>query len=114
MTAEERPRNASPSGNQAEDVRVGWRMAGLAWRFTTEVIAGAVLGWLIGSWLGDANLGALIGTGIGLAVAMYSLMRGALKLNASLDRLGQARSTGAVAERKFGGPSESGNSGERP
>jgi F0F1-type ATP synthase assembly protein I len=112
MDAEERLRNASKSHNETEDVRVGWRMAGLAWRFTTEVIAGAVLGWLIGSWLGDANLGALIGTGIGLAVAMYSLMRGALKLNASLDRLGQTRSTKAGAQRKFGGTSDGGSPGD--
>jgi F0F1-type ATP synthase assembly protein I len=112
MDAEERLRNASKSHNETEDVRVGWRMAGLAWRFTTEVIAGAVLGWLIGSWLGDANLGALIGTGIGLAVAMYSLMRGALKLNASLDRLGQTRSTKEGAQRKFGGTSDGGSPGD--
>lgn len=87
-------------------------MAGLAWRFTTEVIAGAVLGWLVGSWLGDTNMGALIGTGIGLAVAMYSLMRGALKLNASLDRLGGARSHAKSPAKDFGSPSDRGRSGD--
>lgn len=91
---------------------MGWRMAGLAWRFTTEVIAGAVLGWLVGSWLGDTNMGALIGTGIGLAVAMYSLMRGALKLNASLDRLGGARSHAKGTAKDFGSPSDRGRSGD--
>lgn len=91
---------------------MGWRMVGLAWRFTTEVIAGAVLGWFLGSWLGDANMGALVGTGIGLAVAMYSLMRGALKLNASLDRLGGVRSNTKGTSKDFGVPSDRGRGGD--
>jgi len=114
MDADGSSRKASPTRGQDEDVRVGWRMAGLAWRFTTEVIAGAVLGWLVGSWLGDANLGALIGTGIGLAVAMYSLMRGALKLNASLDRLGGARSTTKDNMKNFGGATDRARGGDTP
>jgi len=90
-------------------------MAGLAWRFTTEVIAGAVLGWLVGSWLDAANNGALIGTGIGLAVATYSLMRGALKLNASLDRLGGGGSAGSGGQRdRDRGSREGGSSGNAP
>ncbi|MBM4101799.1 MAG: hypothetical protein FJ256_06000 [Phycisphaerae bacterium] len=114
MDTEGSPRKSSPSGGQGEDVRVGWRMAGLAWRFTTEVIAGAVLGWLVGSWLGDTNMGALIGTGVGLAVAMYSLLRGALKLNASLDRLGGGRSSSKGTANGFVGTSNRGRSGNAP
>ncbi|MBM4008589.1 MAG: AtpZ/AtpI family protein [Planctomycetes bacterium] len=112
MDADGSSRKASPTRGQDADVRVGWRMAGLAWRFTTEVIAGAVLGWLVGSWLGNTNMGALIGTGIGLAVAMYSLMRGALKLNASLDRLGGGRSSTKGIAQDSGGPADRGRNGD--
>lgn len=66
---------------------------GLAWQFVTEMLAGAALGWVIGLWLGDETIGALIGTGIGFVIATYSLIRGALKLNAVLDRMDKSKGT---------------------
>ncbi len=69
-------------------------MMGLGWQFVTEMLAGAFLGWGIGIWFGDETVGALIGTGLGLIVATYTLIRGALKLNASLDRIDQATRSG--------------------
>ncbi len=65
-------------------------MMGLAWEFVTQMIAGALLGWGIGTWLGNESLGSLIGTGVGLIVATYSLIRGGMKLNRELDRIASA------------------------
>ncbi len=66
-------------------------MMGLGWQFVTEMLAGAFLGWIVGKWLGNETVGALIGTGSGLTVATYSLIRGALKLNSALDRMDKSK-----------------------
>lgn len=65
-------------------------MMGLGWQFITEMLAGAFMGWAIGSWFGNESLGTLIGTGAGFAIATYTLIRGALKLNAALDKIERA------------------------
>ncbi len=65
-------------------------MMGLGWQFVTEMLAGALLGWGIGAWLGDETTGTMIGTLVGFAIATYSLIRGAIKLNAALDKLDRA------------------------
>jgi len=83
-------RRAAESNDQAQ-TRIGWRMMGLGWQFVTEMLAGAFLGWWIGRWLGNETVGALIGTGCGLVVATYFLIRGALKLNSILDRMDKAK-----------------------
>ncbi len=75
------------SSREQEEMRVGWRMMGLAWGFVTEMIGGALLGWGIGLWFGNDTLGALIGTGAGLVVATYSLIRGGMRLNRQLDEI---------------------------
>ncbi|MSR28399.1 MAG: hypothetical protein EXS03_02340 [Phycisphaerales bacterium] len=72
---------------EREEVRVGWRMMGLAWGFVTQMLAGALLGLGVGVWLGDETMGALFGTGTGLVVATYFLLRGGLRLNRELDRI---------------------------
>lgn len=77
----------SKKEQERAEIRVGWRMMGLAWEFITQMIAGALLGWLIGVWLGNDTIGALIGTGLGFVVAMYSLIRGGLRLDKELDRI---------------------------
>ncbi len=77
----------SKKEQEQAEIRVGWRMMGLAWEFITQMIAGALLGWLIGVWLGNDTIGALIGTGLGFVVAMYSLIRGGLRLDKELDRI---------------------------
>ena len=66
---------------------------GLGWQFVTEMLAGAFFGWIVGRWRGDETIGALIGTGCGLAVATYTLIRGALKLNSALDRMNKSKGT---------------------
>ena len=75
------------SSTEREETRVGWRMMGLAWEFVTQMIAGALLGWGVGLWCGNDTVGAIIGTGVGLVVATYSLIRGGLKLNRELYRI---------------------------
>ena len=79
--------------DEQAQVRIGWKMMGLGWQFVTGMLAGAFFGWIVGRWLGDETIGALIGTGCGLAVATYTLIRGALKLNSALDRMNKSKGT---------------------
>lgn len=81
------PSSKARDAKEQAQVRIGWRMMALAWEFVTQMIAGALLGYGIGLWLGNDVLGALIGTGMGLAVATYTLIRGAMRLNSQLDRI---------------------------
>lgn len=61
-------------------------MAGLGFQVATEVAAGALLGWLFDRWRGTGSTGMLTGALIGIAVALFSLVRGARKLHRALDR----------------------------
>jgi F0F1-type ATP synthase assembly protein I len=72
----------SKASAEAEELRLGWRMAGLAFTMSSEVAAGALLGWLI-DWLTGApgNRWLLIGALVGIAVGMWSFIKGALRLN---------------------------------
>ena len=75
-----------PSQDHLEgEIRVGWRMAGLGMEVSFQVAAGALLGWWFDQWRGTSPKGILTGSLIGIAVAMWSLIRGALKLNRMLD-----------------------------
>lgn len=71
-------------------MRIGYKMMGLGWQFVTEMIAGAFLGWAIGYWFGNETRGTIIGTGFGFVIATYTLIHGALKLNAALDKMERA------------------------
>ncbi len=51
-----------------------------------QVAAGALLGWLFDRWRGTAPTGLLVGSVIGIVIGLWSLVRGALKLNRDLDR----------------------------
>ncbi|MHC5003983.1 MAG: AtpZ/AtpI family protein, partial [Planctomycetota bacterium] len=70
-----------------EQVRIGWQMAGLGFQSTSEVIAGALLGWLWDLWRGTAPTGVLIGSITGLVVGLYTLVRQSLRLNRRLDEI---------------------------
>ncbi len=50
------------------------------------VVAGAILGWGFDRWRGTASTGLLVGSLMGIVVGMWTLIRGALKLNRLLDR----------------------------
>jgi F0F1-type ATP synthase assembly protein I len=77
-------------GRREEDtdaeVRVGWRMSGLGMEVAAQVAAGALLGWLFDRWRGTDPTGLMVGGIAGIAVGLFSLVRGSLKLNRDLDR----------------------------
>jgi F0F1-type ATP synthase assembly protein I len=61
-------------------------MGGLGMQVASEAGAGALLGWLFDWWRGTAPTGLLVGAVIGIVVALWSLIKGGLKLNRDLDR----------------------------
>ena len=69
-----------------DEVRVGWRMGGLGMEVAAQVAAGAVLGWLYDKWRGSAPTGLLVGGIAGIVVGLFSMIRGAMKLNQELER----------------------------
>lgn len=75
------------SDREAEEIRIGWRMAGLGFQVASEVAAGALLGWLCDRWRGTDPTGLLVGAIVGIVVGLWSLIRGSLKLNRELDTL---------------------------
>ncbi len=68
------------------EVRIGWRMGGLGMEVASQVAAGALLGWAFDSWQNTAPTGLLVGSVTGIVIGLWSLIRGALKLNALLER----------------------------
>ncbi len=68
------------------EIRIGWRMGGLGMEVAGAVVAGALLGLAFDRWRGTTPTGVLVGSVVGIVVGMWSLIRGALKLNRLLDR----------------------------
>jgi F0F1-type ATP synthase assembly protein I len=62
----------------ADQLRLLWRVAGLAFMLAAETAAGAFLGWLYDRWQGTAPKGLTIGGLIGLVVGLVSFVRAAL------------------------------------
>lgn len=73
-----------PEHRDERSLRLGWRMGGLAFEVTSQVAAGALLGWLIDRWLDTAPKGLLTGALLGIAVGLWHLVRGALRLERQL------------------------------
>lgn len=73
-------------GDIEGETRIGFRMAGIGFEVASEVAAGSVLGWLVDLWVGSAPRGLLTGSILGIAVGMWSLIQGTMKLNRELDR----------------------------
>lgn len=73
-------------GDVEGEIRIGYRMAGIGFEVATEVAAGALIGWGIDAWLDSEPKGLLIGAILGIAVGMWSLVNGTLKLNREMDR----------------------------
>ena len=73
-------------GDTDGEIRVGWKMGGLGMEVAAQVAAGALLGWLYDRWQNTAPTGLLVGSVIGIVVGLWSMIKGALKLNRELDR----------------------------
>jgi F0F1-type ATP synthase assembly protein I len=82
-------RGARGAGGDAARARretsIGWRMAGLGLQTSSEVVAGALIGWGVDRWLDSAPTGLLVGGIAGIAVGLTTLIRGAMKANREFD-----------------------------
>lgn len=76
------------------ETRIGWKMAGIGMQVTSEVAAGALLGWLFDYWRGSGHIGVLVGSVCGICVGLYSLIRQSLILNKQLDRVAPTKGRG--------------------
>lgn len=74
--------SGQPSRDQAQ-MQLMWRLTGLAFMMSSEVAAGALIGWGIDHWQGTGTRWLTIGGIIGIVVGMTSFIRGALKLSRS-------------------------------
>jgi F0F1-type ATP synthase assembly protein I len=77
---------APNESRDAQETRIGWRMAGIGMTVASEVAAGTLLGWLFDKWRGHGTVGVLIGAVAGIAVGLMSLIRNSMILSAELDR----------------------------
>ena len=64
---------------------IGWRMAGLAMQTSSEVIAGALIGWVVDRYFQTGRKGLLVGAICGIIVGLSSLIRGAVRANSEFD-----------------------------
>ena len=97
-----------PSGPPATDdqLRLLWRIAGMAFLLSSEVAAGAGLGWLLDRWLGTGQRWLTMGGIAGIVVGMTGFIRTAFRLNRDSDL---ARETNRGAPARNGTESEDGN-----
>jgi F0F1-type ATP synthase assembly protein I len=72
---------------QRAETSIGWRMAGLGMQTSSEVIAGALIGWAIDKGFDCAPTGLLVGGIAGIAVGLTTLIRGAMRANRELDEV---------------------------
>ncbi len=86
MSAGTETQGPSRRDEPGAEIRVGWKMGGLGMEVAAQVAAGAMLGWLYDRWRGTGSTGLLVGAVVGIAVGLWSLIRGALKLNRELER----------------------------
>jgi F0F1-type ATP synthase assembly protein I len=91
MAMDRKPTSATPGkmvgGRMDEqEARLGWRMAGLAFTMASEAGAGALFGWIVDYFAGTAPNGLLVGAVLGIAVGMFSLIRGAIAMNRLLSQ----------------------------
>ena len=83
-------RDAAAAQDEAEEIRLGWRMAGLAFVMSSEAAAGALIGLVIDHFA-DTSRWLLIGGVTGIAVGLLSFARGAMTLNRMVAQQEQSR-----------------------
>ena len=86
----------TPSERAAEaaEVRIGYRLLGLGFQVTSEVGAGVGIGWLVDWFRGGGTTGVMIGGIAGVAVAMFTLIRGGMNTMKELDEIDKRRKRG--------------------
>jgi len=90
-TSESRARASS----NAAEMRIGYRMMGVAFQVTSEVAAGVFIGWFIDWMRGGGTMGMIIGGSIGVAVAMFTLIRQGLRVTKELDEIDRRKRSGS-------------------
>jgi F0F1-type ATP synthase assembly protein I len=100
----------SPKTASKEELRLLWKMSGLAFQFGTEIIAGVLLGWGFDALFNTRPWGIVVGSIAGIAVGTTDLIRRAIQINRVMDandRSGAGRSAGKGiqgASRSSGAP----------
>jgi len=64
-----------------EQMRLMWRIAGMAFIMSSEAAAGAIIGWLIDRWAGTGQRWLTIGGIIGIVVGLTTFIRAAYKVS---------------------------------
>jgi len=85
-----REHDAATAQAEEEEIRLGWRMAGLAFVMSSEAAAGALIGLVIDHFAGTSQW-LLIGGVTGIAVGLLSFARGAMTLNRMVAQQEQSR-----------------------
>ena len=88
-----------PSERERREQGIGWRMAGLGLQTSSEVIAGAAVGWCVDWYFQTGSKGLLVGAICGIVVGMASLIRGAMRVNAEFDAARRGSGTKDGGER---------------
>ncbi len=83
-----------PRRHVEDEIRIGWRMGGIGMEVAAQVAAGALLGWAFDAWRGTSPKGILVGSILGIVVAMWTLIRGTLRLNRLLETRHPTRGRG--------------------
>lgn len=81
----------SHGASDEEEMRLGWRMAGLAFVMSSEAAAGALIGLAIDYFARSGSRWTLIGGIVGIAVGLLSFIKGALALNRLVAQQEQVR-----------------------
>ncbi|MDZ4830800.1 MAG: AtpZ/AtpI family protein [Phycisphaerae bacterium] len=85
---------ANKRERDAAETQIGWKMAGLGMQVTSEVGAGALIGFLVDLWRGQGHTGVLVGAIAGICVGLFTLIRRSLALNRQLDRVAPSKGRG--------------------
>lgn len=64
-----------------EELRLMWKLAGLAFTFGTEIIAGVLLGWGFDALFNTRPYGVVTGSIVGIAVGLTDFIRRSMQIN---------------------------------